>query len=144
MSRLTHHVISIVIGYDMIKPYKLFLDLTKCHLKVLTVGFLANFHKKETPKFSLNSSICYLESKRLNSRPECENRIKELKSDFGLENFCLKDFWATQASFRFIMVSYNLMSLFRYFALNHHKKATLKTLKVYCFALGDSEVNQAI
>ena len=30
----------------------------------------------------------------------------------------------------------NLMSLFRYFALNHHKRSTLKTLKVYCFALG--------
>lgn len=78
-----------------------------------------------------------------NSRADCENRIKELKSDFGLENFCLKDFWATEASFRFIMVAYNLMSLFRHFALNHHNKATLKTLKVYCFALGAWEVNHA-
>ncbi len=71
-----------------------------------------------------------------NTRADCENRIKELKSDFGLDNFCLKDFWATEASFRFIMVAYNLMSLFRYFALNHHNRATLKTLKSYCFALG--------
>ena len=66
-----------------------------------------------------------------NTRADCENRIKELKEDFGLENFCLKDFWATEASFRFIMVAYNLMSLFRHFALNQHNKATLKTLKVY-------------
>ena len=71
-----------------------------------------------------------------NSRADCENRIKELKQDFGLENFCLQDFWATEASYRFIMIAYNLMSLFRHFALNHHKKATLSTLKVYCFALG--------
>ena len=78
-----------------------------------------------------------------NTRADCENRIKELKQDFGLENFCLKDFWATEASFRFIMVAYNLMSLFRHFALNHHKKATLKTLKVYCFALGAWTVNHA-
>lgn len=28
------------------------------------------------------------------------------------------------------------MSLFRHFALNDHNKATLQTLKVYCFALG--------
>jgi len=28
-----------------------------------------------------------------NSRADCENRIKELKQDFGLESFCLKDFW---------------------------------------------------
>ena len=78
-----------------------------------------------------------------NSRADCENRIKELKNDFGLENFCLQDFWATEASFRFIMVAYNLMSLFRHFALNHHKKATLSTLKAYCFALGAWTVNHA-
>ncbi|MCD4682232.1 MAG: transposase [Bacteroidales bacterium] len=78
-----------------------------------------------------------------NTRADCENRIKELKQDFGLENFCLQDFWATEASFRFIMVAYNLMSLFRHFALNHHKRATLKTLKVYCFALGAWTVNHA-
>ena len=78
-----------------------------------------------------------------NTRADCENRIKELKQDFGLENFCLQDFWATEASFRFIMVAYNLMSLFRHFALNHHNRATLKTLKVYCFALGAWTVNHA-
>lgn len=71
-----------------------------------------------------------------NSRADAENRIKELKQDFGLDNFCMQDFWATEASFRFIMVAYNLMSLFRHFALNHHNRATLKTLRVYCFALG--------
>jgi hypothetical protein len=71
-----------------------------------------------------------------NSRADCENRIKELKQDFGLENFCLKGFWATEASFRFIMIAYNLISLFRHFALNEHNKATLSTLKSYCFALG--------
>lgn len=78
-----------------------------------------------------------------NTRADCENRIKELKKDFGLDNFCLKDFWATEASFRFIMVAYNLMSLFRHFALNHHNRATLKTLKVYCFAIGAWTVNHA-
>ena len=78
-----------------------------------------------------------------NTRADCENRIKELKGDFGLENFCLQDFWATEASFRLIMVAYNLMSLFRHFALNHHNRATLKTLKLYCFALGAWTVNHA-
>jgi hypothetical protein len=78
-----------------------------------------------------------------NTRADCENRIKELKQDFGLENFCLKDFWATEASFRFIMVAYNIMSLFRHFALQFNNKATLATLKVYCFALGAWSVNHA-
>jgi len=41
------------------------------------------------------------------------------------------------------MVAYNLMSLFRHFALNDHRKATLNTLKSYCFALGAWKVNHA-
>jgi hypothetical protein len=71
-----------------------------------------------------------------NSRADCENRIKELKQDFGLDAFCLQDFWATEASFRFIMVAYNLMSLFRHFGLNSRNQATLATLRSYCFAIG--------
>jgi len=78
-----------------------------------------------------------------NGRADCENRIKELKQDFGLENFCMQDFWATEASFRFIMVAYNLMSLFRYFALNERNSATMQTLKSYCFALGAWTVNHS-
>ena len=41
------------------------------------------------------------------------------------------------------MVAYNLMSLFRYFALNDNKTARLRTLKVYCFALGAWQVKHA-
>src|SRR5680860_877859 len=41
------------------------------------------------------------------------------------------------------MVAYNLMSLLRYFALNHHNRGSLKTLRVYCFALGAWTVNHA-
>ena len=70
-----------------------------------------------------------------NARADCENWIKELKNDFGLDCFYLQDFWATEASFRFIMLAYNLMALFRHVALNHHKNATLKTISAYCFAL---------
>ena len=71
-----------------------------------------------------------------NGRADCENRIKELKQDFGLESFCLKDFWATEASFRWIMVAYNLMRLFQHVGLNQRKNRTLETLKDQCFAIG--------
>jgi len=71
-----------------------------------------------------------------NSRADCENRIKELKQDFGLDAFCLQDFGATEASFRFIMVAYNLMSLFRHLGLKSHNQATLATLRSYGFAIG--------
>ena len=53
---------------------------------------------------------------------------ERVRQDFGLDAFCLQDFWATEASFRFIMVAYNLMSLFRHFGLNSHNQATLATL----------------
>ncbi len=46
-------------------------------------------------------------------RADCENRIKELKYDFGGESFNLKDFWASEAALLTVMLAYNLMSLFR-------------------------------
>lgn len=55
----------------------------------------------------------------------------------------LTPLWPDLTSFRFTIVAYNLMSLFRHFALNHHNRATLKTLRVYCFALGAWTVNHA-
>ena len=50
------------------------------------------------------------------------------KSDQGTEEglrldaFCLQDFWAMEAAFRFIRVAYNLMRLFRHFGLNAKTK----------------------
>jgi hypothetical protein len=51
-------------------------------------------------------------------RADCENHIKELKADFGLDSFALNDFWATEAALGFAMLAYvplvdNLISLFR-------------------------------
>jgi hypothetical protein len=50
--------------------------------------------------------------------------------------FSRQDFWATEASFRFIMVAYNLISLFRHFTLNSHNQATMGALRSYGFAIG--------
>ena len=69
-------------------------------------------------------------------RADAENRIKELKQDFGMNGFCLNSFWATEASFRFIMIAYNLMSLFRQFILRERDQSMLSTLRFKCFALG--------
>jgi hypothetical protein len=69
-------------------------------------------------------------------RGDVENRIKELKEDFGVEGFCMDSFCATQTAMRFTMMAYNLMSLFR--QLTHQKQAQpkLSTLRFNCFALG--------
>lgn len=69
-------------------------------------------------------------------RADAENRIKELKYDFGLDSFCMDKFWATEAAFRMIMMGYNLMSLFRQVVLKSKSQATLSTLRFKCFALG--------
>jgi len=69
-------------------------------------------------------------------RADAENRIKELKYDFGIDSFCLSSFFATEAAFRLIMVAYNLLSLFRQIVLRERKQSTLKTLRFKCFALG--------
>ena len=69
-------------------------------------------------------------------RGDAENRIKELKQDFGAESFNLKDFYATEAVLIFLMTAYNLMSLFRLFVLQEKTQKTLSTLRYRTFAIG--------
>jgi hypothetical protein len=44
-------------------------------------------------------------------RGDAENKIKELKEDFGVQGFCIDNFCATETAMRFVIVAYNLMSL---------------------------------
>jgi hypothetical protein len=67
-------------------------------------------------------------------RADCENRIKELKADFGLESFNLRDFWATEAALTTTMLAYNLMSLFRQSLMRASVQATMATLRHQVFA----------
>jgi hypothetical protein len=48
-----------------------------------------------------------------NRRADMENRIAELKHDLGADRFCLKDFHATDAVFRSVLLLFNLLSEFR-------------------------------
>ena len=79
-----------------------------------------------------------------NGRADCENRIRELKEDYGLASFCLQDFWVCEASFRWAMVVCNPLMLFQHMALsNGGKKWMLQTLGSQCFAIGAWTVNHA-
>ena len=71
-----------------------------------------------------------------NGRCDSENRIAELKGDFGLNGFCLDPFYATEAAFRSVMLAYNLMSLFRQALLQAPTAVRLSTMRFQCFALG--------
>jgi Transposase DDE domain group 1 len=69
-------------------------------------------------------------------RGDAENRIKELKYDFGFDSFNLKDFYATEAALTFAMIAYNLMALFRTFVLQEKTQIRLSTLRYRTFAVG--------
>lgn len=71
-----------------------------------------------------------------NGRGDSENRIAELKADFGLNGFCLDRFYGTEAAFRSAMLAYNLMSLFRQALLQAPTAVKLSTMRFQCFALG--------
>jgi len=69
-------------------------------------------------------------------RGDAENRIKELKADFGADSFNLKEFYPTEAALLFSMIAYNLMSIFRLFVLQEKTQKTLSTLRYRTFAIG--------
>ena len=48
-----------------------------------------------------------------NRRADMENRIAELKHDLGADGFCLKQFFATEAAFRSILLLFNLLGAFQ-------------------------------
>ncbi len=69
-------------------------------------------------------------------RANAENRIKELKYDFGLDSFNMNNFYATEAALSFAMIAYNLMSLFRQFVMKSDVQNRMSTLRLKTFAIG--------
>lgn len=51
------------------------------------------------------------------------------KYDFSIDDFVTNNFWATEACRSFIVMAYNLMSLFRHALINSDKKQFLKTIR---------------
>lgn len=69
-------------------------------------------------------------------RGDSENRIKELKEDFGFDSFNLKEFWGSEAALTVAIFAYNLMALFRLFVLKSDIQHKLSTLRYKIFAIG--------
>ena len=68
-----------------------------------------------------------------------ENRIAELKHDLGADRFCLKDFYATDAVFRSVLLLFNLLSEFRRVSgglVGYHSIRSLARLDLKCFYAG--------
>lgn len=75
--------------------------------------------------------------RRYNRRADMENRIAELKHDLGADGFCLKQFFATEAAFRAVLLLFNLLAEFqRAVALPVYREpATIRTQILTCGAL---------
>jgi len=69
-------------------------------------------------------------------RATCENQIKELKYDYAADKMNQNSFDATEATMNFIMIAYNLMSLFKQVVIPTKSKPTLKTLRYTTINIG--------
>ena len=69
------------------------------------------------------------------ARGDCENRIKELKHDFHADGFCLQSFNGTEATFRLICFTFNLVALFKATVLRD-RRTTLGTIRTKVFVIG--------
>jgi len=66
---------------------------------------------------------------------EIETKIRELKWDYGIDGFTQKKFFATEAAFRLVCVTYNLMSLLQE-KIGQKGYQTLGTLRARLLACG--------
>lgn len=70
-----------------------------------------------------------------NSRAESENRLKELKEDFGADGFCLQSFDGTEAAFRLICFLFNLIADFKREVMQD-ESPRLMTLRTQVLVIG--------
>ena len=70
-----------------------------------------------------------------NSRAESEDRIKELKEDFGADGFCLQSFDGTEAAFRLICFLFNLIVEFKR-EVTQDQAPCLSTLRTQVLVVG--------
>jgi hypothetical protein len=66
---------------------------------------------------------------------DIENRIRELKWDYGIDGFCQKKFFATEAAFRLVCVTHNLVTLLQD-KLGFEVHRTLGTLRANLLTCG--------
>ena len=72
-----------------------------------------------------------------NRRADMEHRIAELKHDLGAHRFCLKQFHATEAAFRAVLLLFNLLAEFQRAAglPGYREPATIRARILTCGAI---------
>jgi hypothetical protein len=69
------------------------------------------------------------------NRANCENRIKELKYDYGLDKINQASFDGTETSLSLMTIAYNFMSFFRQCVINEKIRNRLSTLRYKLLAI---------
>ena len=75
-------------------------------------------------------------------RANAENRIKELKYDFGFDNFNMNEFYATEAALNFAILAYNLMSLFKHAVVQGKHFNMMSTLRFKLFNISSTIIKK--
>ena len=87
--------------------------------------------------FITNTQASMIEvHRKYNQRGDSENRIKELKYDYGMDGFAMNSFAATDAAFRLVLLAYNVMAIFRQAIMKPPVNHQLSTIKFQCIAIG--------
>ncbi|MDD4971510.1 MAG: transposase [Paludibacter sp.] len=68
-------------------------------------------------------------------RANCENRIKELKYDYGLDKMNQDEFDGTEACLLLMTIAYNFMSLFKQVIINDKVRNKLSILRYKMLAI---------
>ena len=92
----------------------------------------------DLPGYTFHTVVTTLELPAIevyNGRADCENRLKELKDDYGASGFCLNAFYGTEAAFRLICCLYNLLAEFKR-EVTHDPKPRLMTLRSQLLVTG--------
>lgn len=97
----------------------------------------AEFEAYDHKAFVTNITLSAIQVHRLyNQRGNAENRIKELKYDYGIEGFAMQNFGAMEAAFRYVMLAYNIMAAFKQWVMRSPKGKMLSTIRFQCIAIG--------
>jgi len=98
---------------------------------------IAEYEKYEYKAFITNVAFsASMVHSLYNKRANAENRIKELKYDYGIQGFSLIDFGAMEAAFRYVMLAFNIMQLFKMKVMQTRKGTMLSTIRFQCIAIG--------
>lgn len=81
-----------------------------------------------------------------NKRADMENRIMELKYDLAADDFCMRQFYATEAAFRSILMLFNLLAEFQRATgmTEYRQPASLRYSVFLCGAILGRKGHQAV